>query len=112
MTVRLPGAVVTDDAMIAIVRGAVGMVDGARLDRPSRIARVLPGRGGPVEWRSESGGGISFDVDVAVAYGLPLPRVAGHVRSSVAQSVAQMTGLRVRTVDVTVTSLDRTEGER
>ena len=111
MSLRLRGAVLADDAVVAMVRGAVGMVEGARLDRPSRIARVLPGRGGPVEWTT-SGEAISFDVDVAVAYGQPLPGVATRVRTSVAESVGAMTGLRVQAVDVTVTSLDRTEAER
>ena len=106
---RLRGAVLSDDAMVAIVRGAVAMVDGARLDRPSRIARVLPGRRGAVEWRAD-GEGIRFDVDVAVAYGLPLPATADRVRTSVASAITSMTGLPVRAVDVTVTGLDRTDG--
>ena len=42
--------------------------------------------------------------DVAVAYGQPLPGVATRVRTSVAESVGAMTGLRVQAVDVTVTS--------
>jgi uncharacterized alkaline shock family protein YloU len=111
MSLRLPGALLSDDAVVAMVRGAVGMVEGARLDRPSRIARVLPGRGGPVEWRTD-GESIRFDVDVAVAYGQPLPGVAASIRRSVATSVGAMTGLRVGAVDVTVTSLDRTGPER
>ncbi|MFI5048662.1 MAG: Asp23/Gls24 family envelope stress response protein, partial [Gaiellales bacterium] len=95
-----------------IVRGAVATIEGARLDRPSRIARVLPGRRGAVEWRTD-GDGIRFDVDVAVVYGLPLPGTAERVRGSVASAIGSMTGLHVRAVDVTVTGLDRTEpGDR
>ena len=75
MSVRLPGATVADEAMVSIVRGAVSQVEGARLDRPSRIARVLPGRRGAVEWQVD-GEGIRFDVDVAATYGLELPDLA------------------------------------
>ena len=110
MSVRLPGATVADEALVSIVRGAVSQVEGARLDRPSRIARVLPGRRGAVEWQVE-GDGIRFDVDVAATYGPVLPDLARRVRTSVAAAVESMTGLPVRVVDVTVTSLDRAEAD-
>jgi uncharacterized alkaline shock family protein YloU len=110
VSVRLTGAVVSDDAVVSIVRGAVGQVEGARLDRPSRIARVLPGRRDAVEWRVESEA-ISFDVDVAVAFGAPLPETARQVRQRVAEAVGGMTGLVVRSVEVTVTGIDRAEAE-
>ena len=53
MSLRLPGALVSDEAVVSMVRGAVSSIEGARLDRPGRIARVLPGRGDAVEWRLE-----------------------------------------------------------
>ena len=86
MSLRVRGAVLSDDAVVSIVRGAVATVEGARLDRPSRIARVLPGRRGAVEWRIDADG-IRFDVDVAVVYGLPLPGTAERVRGSVASAI-------------------------
>ena len=109
MSVRLESATVADEALVSMVRGAVAAVDGVRLDRPSRIARVLPGRRGAVEWQLEGGGAISFDVDISVTYGTVLPDVARRVRESVAGAVSGMTGLRVSAVDVTVTTLDRGE---
>jgi uncharacterized alkaline shock family protein YloU len=108
VSVRLEAATVADEALVSMVRGAVAAVEGARLDRPSRIARVLPGRRGAVEWQLD-GGAISFDVDVSVTYGAVLPDVARRVRESVAGAVSGMTGLRVSAVDVTVTTLDRGE---
>jgi len=105
MSLRLPGALVSDEAVVSMVRGAVSSIEGARLDRPGRIARVLPGRGDAVEWRLEHGA-LLLDLDVAVAYGSVLPDIARRVREQVAADVGSMTGLRVVAVDVTVTGLD------
>jgi len=105
MSLRLPGALVSDEAVVSMVRGAVSSIEGARLDRPGRIARVLPGRGAAVEWRLEHGS-LLLDLDVAVAYGSVLPDIARRVREQVAADVGSMTGLRVGAVDVTVTGLD------
>jgi uncharacterized alkaline shock family protein YloU len=51
--------------------------------------------------------GAAFDVDVAAAYGVVLPRAAAEVRRCVAEAVATMTGLAVLSVDVTVTGVER-----
>ena len=112
MSVRVPGATVSDDALLSIVRGAVGRVAGARIDTPGRVARVLPGRRNPVEWQAGDAS-ISFDVDIAAGYGRMLPQTAAAVRSAICAAVEQMTGLRVLAVDITVTGLDREEeGQR
>jgi uncharacterized alkaline shock family protein YloU len=46
-------------------------------------------------------------VDVAASYGVPLRRAAADVREQVAAAVIGMTGLPVRSVDVTVTGVER-----
>jgi uncharacterized alkaline shock family protein YloU len=96
-------------AVETIVRGAVASVAGARLDDPGRVARVLPGRRGPVEWQVERSS-IAFDVDISAAYGRVLPELAVAVRDAVAEQVARMTGLAVRSVDVTVSEVVRHDG--
>ncbi|HET6847705.1 MAG TPA: Asp23/Gls24 family envelope stress response protein [Gaiellales bacterium] len=106
MSIRLDGAVISDEALVAIVRGAVSQVDGVRLDRPGRVSRVLPGRRDAVSWELADGG-AAFDVDVAASYGVPLPRAAADVRREVATAVVTMTGLPVSSVDVTVTGVER-----
>ncbi len=106
MSVRLDGAVISDDALVSIVRGAVSQVDGVRIERPGRVTRVLPGRRDPVSWELTEGG-AAFDVDVAAVYGVRLPRAAADVRREVATAVVTMTGLRVSSVDVTVTGVER-----
>ena len=106
MSVQLTGAVVSDEAMTSIVRGAVSRVDGVRLDRPGRVSRALPGRRGAVSWEVDDRG-VALDIDVAASYGVRLPQAAADVRDQVATAVLAMTGLSVRSVDVTVTGVER-----
>ena len=106
MSLQLSNVVVSDEALISIVRGAVSQVEGVRLDRPGRVSRVLPGRRDAVSWELD-GSGAAFDVDVAVSYGVSLPSAAEDVRERVAAAVGGMTGVPVRSVDVTVTGVER-----
>jgi uncharacterized alkaline shock family protein YloU len=53
---------------------------------------------------------IAFDVDISAAYGRVLPELAVAVRDAVADHVARMTGLDVRSVDVTVSEVARHDG--
>ncbi len=107
--IRIGAAQVADEAIDSIVRGAVSQVPGARLESPGRVSRVLPGRRGPVEW-SVTGGAAALAVEVVAGYGVVLPDVAAAVRGAIADAVTGMTGLQVRSVDVTVTGIDR-DGE-
>ena len=61
---------------------------------------------GAVSWELDTRG-VAFDVDVAASYGVPLRRAAADVREQVAAAVIGMTGLPVRSVDVTVTGVER-----
>jgi uncharacterized alkaline shock family protein YloU len=106
---RLGTATVADEAVETIVRGAVASVTGARLDAPGRVARVLPGRRGPVEWQADRSS-IALDIDISAAYGRVLPELGVAVRDAVAEHISTMTGLDVRSVDVTVTEVARHEG--
>jgi uncharacterized alkaline shock family protein YloU len=106
VSVRLDNAVLADEAIVSIVRGAIAQVDGVRLDRPGRVSRVLPGRRDAVSWEMGERG-ATFDVDVAAGYGVVLPRAAAEVRRCVAEAVATMTGIAVASVDVTVTGVER-----
>jgi uncharacterized alkaline shock family protein YloU len=103
--IRLGAAQVSDQAMASIVRLAVESVPGARLEAPGRVSRVLPGRRGPVEW-AVTGNVATVDVDVVAEHGRILPELGAQVRGAVAEHLGRMTGLAVRTVDVTVSGLD------
>jgi uncharacterized alkaline shock family protein YloU len=102
VSVRVDNAVLADEAMVSIVRGAVSQVEGVRLDRPGRVSRVLPGRRDAVSWELGERG-AAFDVDVAAGYGVVLPRAAAEVRRSVADAVDDGA---VASVDVTVTGVE------
>ena len=56
MSVQLANATISDEALVSIVRGAVGRVEGLRLDQPGRVSRVLPGRRGAVSWELDARG--------------------------------------------------------
>ena len=99
-------ATVADDALLAIVEGAVAQIDGARIDRPGRVTRVLPGRRGGIEWQRD-GGSLRIQVDVVARYGRVLPDLADEVKRAVAAAVAGMTGLEVRAVDVHISGVER-----
>ena len=77
MSVRAAGAVLADEAIVSIVRGAVGQVTGARLDRPGR---VVAGAARPARRRSSgrvNGGAIGVRRRRRrPAYGVVLPEVA------------------------------------
>ena len=47
MSLRVRGAVLSDDAVVSIVRGAVATVEGARLDRPAGSPACCPAGAGP-----------------------------------------------------------------
>jgi uncharacterized alkaline shock family protein YloU len=104
--INLGAAQVVDEAFDSIVRGAIEGVAGARLEFPGRVSRVLPGRRGPVEW-SVAGSQATVSVEVVAAQNVVLPDLGTAVRGAVAAAVTDMTGLRVRSVDVTVTGIDR-----
>jgi uncharacterized alkaline shock family protein YloU len=108
MPLALGSAIVADEALETIVRGAVETIPGAHLETPGRVARVLPGRRGPVEWEV-AGAHASIDVELRAAYGSVLPELAAAVRAAVAEHVGRMTGLDVRSVGVTVTEVVREE---
>ena len=61
MSVRVDNAVLADEAIVSIVRGAVSQVEGVRLDRPGRVSRVLPGRRDAVSWELGERG-AAFDL--------------------------------------------------
>jgi len=55
-----------------------------------------------------SGRTASIDLDISVAYPTPIRQATDRVRQHVMDRVAQLTGLEVTRVDITVTGLHRT----
>ena len=77
--------------------GVVGMKGSLR----GRVARAR-GHARGIEIGRDSGGGVTADLHVVVAYGLNLAEVASSVRNRVAYEVERLTGLPVRAVEVHV----------
>jgi uncharacterized alkaline shock family protein YloU len=82
--------------------GVVGMKGSLR----GRVTRSKRG----IEIKRDSGGGVSIDLHVVVAYGLNLAEVASSVRNRVAYEVERLTALPVLAVEVHVDAV-RTSGK-
>jgi len=67
----------------------------------------IPGRGLPRVSSTVRGSQASIQVEIAVAWPLPLSAVAGEVRSVVSGTVARLAGLTVVSVDVSVNRTER-----
>ena len=83
--------------------GVVGMAS-KRLGLPKREKAT---QGVSVHGDAESG--IAVDLHVVVEYGLNLAEVAATVRSRVAYEVERLTGLPVRSVEVHIEDVRRSE---
>jgi uncharacterized alkaline shock family protein YloU len=105
-SLRAGDASVAETAVLSMVRGAVAGVDGARLPPPGRVSRVLPGRRGPVEWRVERRR-LRVEVEIVAEFGRVLPDLASEVQTAIAGALERMTELPVRSVDVTITAVER-----
>ncbi len=67
----------------------------------------IPGRRLPRVSSTVRGSQASIQVEIAVAWPLPLSAVAGEVRSVVSDTVARLAGLTVVSVDVSVNRTER-----
>jgi uncharacterized alkaline shock family protein YloU len=85
--------------------GVVGMKGSLR----GRIARGKA-RARGISIGRDSGGGVTVDLHVVVAYGLNLAEVASSVRNRVAYEVERLTALPVLAVEVHVDAV-RTSGK-
>lgn len=90
------GAITVSSAALAqIVARAAEAVDGARVRRPRRRVDVDTGPEGP-----------RVELELALAYGCPIPPAVREVQQRVASALATMCGLAPVAVDVSVEELD------
>jgi uncharacterized alkaline shock family protein YloU len=101
---------ITNDAVAQVVGhtaaecyGVVGMAS----KRRGLKKREKPTTGVSVRGDAESG--ISIDLYVVVEYGLNLAEVAATIRSRVAYEVERITGLPVRSLEVHIEDVRRSE---
>ncbi len=101
---------ISKDVLFGIAQLALDQVEGLTpATPPVRMGEILTGRrakGIAIE-RSEDG--VSVDLTVSVNYGLEIPKVAKKAQRAIREAVASMTGLSVKSVNVTVESIDLPE---
>ena len=88
-TVTVPAA-----TLARIVVRAAELAEGARVRRPRRGVDV-----------EVAGGSATVTIKLAARYGAVLPEVAEEVQQQVADALARMCGVEVRSVDVVVEEL-------
>jgi uncharacterized alkaline shock family protein YloU len=85
------GIKVTDSALTQIVVRAAEQVDGVRISRPRRHLDI-----------DIAAGDARVTLELNVVYGRVIPDAAREVQQRVADALAAMCGLNVRSVDVNV----------
>lgn len=95
------------DVLFGIAQLALEGVEGvAPQAPPARVGEFLTGRRAKGIRIVRDGEDLDIDLNVTVAYGLEIPRVAARARTEVREAIASMTGLNVRSVRVTVVGID------
>jgi uncharacterized alkaline shock family protein YloU len=88
-TISVPAA-----TLARLVVSAAELVDGARVRRPRRGVELALAEGG-----------AAVSLQLAARYGTVLPELAEAVQASVSRTLAQMCGVEVRRVDVSIEEL-------
>lgn len=98
---------ISQDVLFGIAQLALEGVEGIKpVVPPVRVGEILTGRrakGIRIERQDNT---VSIDLNVRVAYGLSVPKVAKAAQKAVREAVASMTGLSVATVNVTVEAVE------
>src|SRR5690606_29703839 len=102
---------IAPDVLVGIAQLALESIEGVRPVQPApRVGEIFSGkrpRGIAIE---RDAGGVWVDLTVAVDYGVEIPKVSAAVQKAARESVASMTGLTVKSVNVYVEAVDL--GER
>ena len=95
------------DVLFGIAQLALEQVEGLTPQAPpARVGEFLTGRRAKGIRVERDGESVDIDLSVTVAYGLRIPVITARAQRSVRESVASMTGLTVRAVNVTVVGID------
>ena len=99
---------ISEDVIVSIISLAIAEVEGVAITQASpmefaeRLTRKGIGRGVKVVMENDE---ISADVYIHLEYGLNIPQKALHIQQKIKSAVESMTNLKVKTVNVTVTSV-------
>lgn len=95
------------DVLFGIAQLALDQVEGIRtVAPPTRVGEFLTGRRAKGIVIDREGDDLTIQLNVAVTYGHQVPKVAAAAQRALRESVASMTGLSVRSVDVRVEAID------
>lgn len=98
------------DVLFGIAQLALEQVEGIRpLAPPPRVGEFLTGRRAKGIRIERDGEVVDIDLNVTVRYGLEIPKVAERARRVVREAIGSMTGLKVRSVRVSVVGIDVAE---
>ena len=105
-----PGLEIAPDVLFGIAQLALDEIEGLRpIAPPARVGEFLSGRRAKGIVIEREGADVFVDLRVAVGYGVEIPAVAARAQQAVREAVASMTGLKVRSVNVNVESVDPPE---
>ena len=101
----------SESALVSLVTLALDNQSGLRLAQPGArsVGDVLAGRRGrPVRLERE-GDNLTVDLNVSVDYGKPVQDLAREAQKTVADNLSASTGLKVRSVNITVVAVEYKE---
>jgi len=94
---------ISDDVIVTIVAKALSEIEGVASVPGGIVSGILgrkgSGKGIKVEASDEE---VVIDLAVVLDYGIRIPEVAARIQSKIRQSVEEMTGKYVRSVNVTI----------
>lgn len=98
---------IAQDVLYGIAQLALEGVHGlVPASPPARMGELLTGRRTKGIELERAGDELTINLNVHVRYGLEIPKVAAEAQRTVREAVASMTGIRVRSVNVTVEKID------
>ena len=102
-----PEPEIGQDVLFGIAQLAIEQVEGMTpLAPPVRVGEFLTGRRATGIRVEREGDEVEIDLNVTVAFGLRIPKVAARAQTVVREAITSMTGLTVRAVRVTVVGID------
>lgn len=103
-TININEEVIGSIAALAVneVEGVSGMASGMGAELAEKFGKKSPSKGVKVSINEAD---IRVDCFIIVAYGQKIPEVAKNVQDSVINAVESMTGLKVSTVNVSVSGI-------
>jgi len=104
---------IAGEVLHGIAHLALDQVEGVRPLQPAgRMGDILGGRRGRGIVIERDDDGVWVALSVSVDYGVEIPKVAVAAQRAVREAVASMTGLTVKSVNVSVESVQVREGEQ